>query len=313
MTLEKILKNAKKAMLIGIGGGGDVVGTLPTLNLLEQYGIESVIGGLSWERSVFDPVPGPRKFEETVNCEKISETVWYANERSATSGGVSFAESGMAKVLKKNTILLDINCGVDKTVDGIAKAADKLGCDLIVGIDVGGDAVGFGHEKGLLSPLADAIMTAALYRIRSRIPALMGIFGFGSDGELTNEELENSFKTIALNGGLLGSWGITRETLELMEKAIAVIPTEASRSPVEYALGKFKNTSIRSGNVNVELNLCSTVTFYLDPNVVFEKVSKPARTVVDCNSIEEANSALNAIGIKTELDFEMEKFKRLSV
>lgn len=313
MSLEKILKNSGKAMIIGIGGGGDIVGTLPTANLLEIYGVESVLGGLSWERSVFDPVPGPRKFEETLHCEKINEVVWFADKNSSTSSGVRFAESGMADVLNSKTLLVDINYGTDKTVDGILDAAEKLACDLVIGVDVGGDAIGFGHEKGLLSPLADAIMTATLYKLGSKMPTMMGIFGFGSDGELTIDELEKSFKAIASYGGILGSWGITQKTLQLMKKAIEIIPTEASRSPVEYAMGKFENTSIRSGTVNINLNLCSTITFYLDPGVVFENISRPARTVAECNTIEEASKALNGIGIRTELDLEMEKYKKLSV
>lgn len=312
MSLENLLKNSKKAMLIGIGGGGDIVGTLPTANLLKINGVGSVLGGLSWERSVFDPVPGPRKFEETINAEKINDVVWFANKNTTTQTGVKFAESGMSQVLGKETLLVDINYGVSTTAEGLLDAAKKLDCDIIIGIDVGGDAVGFGNEKGLMSPLADAIMTASFYKIRNKIPTMMGVFGFGSDGELTNGELENSFKTIAKNRGILGSWGITKKTLELMRKVIEVVPTEASRSPVQYAMGEFENASIRSGTVPVELNICSTLTFYLDPKVVFEKISKPAQTVIDCNSIEEASIALNNIGIKTELDLEIEKFEHRS-
>ena len=60
-----------------------------------------------------------------------------------------------------------------------------------------------------------------------------------------------------------------------MEEVIKVVPTEASRSPILYAKGEFENTKIRSGSRDVNLNLCSTATFYLDPRVVYEKISKP--------------------------------------
>ncbi|MGH7885048.1 MAG: DUF1152 domain-containing protein, partial [Thermodesulfobacteriota bacterium] len=96
MSIEKFLKNKKRAMLIGIGGGGDIVGTLPTANLLKTNGITSILGGLSWERSVFDPIPGPRKLEETINAEEINSIVWKANKDTVTTTGVKFAESCMA-------------------------------------------------------------------------------------------------------------------------------------------------------------------------------------------------------------------------
>ena len=99
MSLEKILTNSSKAMIIGIGGGGDVVGTLPRANLLKLHGIKSIIGGLPWERSVFDPVPGPRKFSETQNTTQINNIVWKANKDSKTDTGIVFAEAGVSEII----------------------------------------------------------------------------------------------------------------------------------------------------------------------------------------------------------------------
>ena len=304
--LENILRNSEKAVLLGIGGGGDVVGTLPTAKLLETFGIQCVLGGLSWERFSIDPEPGPRKFEEAKNVRKINDVVWRCEKNSITRSGARFAEAGMAEVLEEETLLVDINYGPESVFRGIEDASEKLGADLIIGIDVGGDMLGFGDEEGLMSPLADAVMTAALYKMSFQMPTVMGVFGFGSDGELSKSELERSFGIIAREGGILGSWGITAKTLELMEKAINVIPTEASRGPVKYASGTWNETSIRNKTRKVELDISSTVTFYLDPKVVYEKVSRPARLVFGCETLEEANAKLNEAGIKTELDLEME-------
>ena len=309
--LEDILKNSRKAIVLGIGGGGDIVGTLPTVNLLETNGTQCVLGGLSWERFTIDPDPGPRKLEEARNVSEINDVVWRCNKDSLTRAGARFAEAGMAEVLGEETLLVDISYGPAKVFEGITDAAQKLGADLVVGIDVGGDVLGSGDEKGLMSPLADAIMTAALYRQSFRMPTIMGVFGFGSDGELSKEELERSFGAIARNNGMLGSWGISAKTLKLMEKAIGIIPTEASRGPVEYANGAFRTTSIREGRRKVELDIRSTVTFYVDPRVVYEKVSKPAQAVYECETIGEANTKLNEAGIRTELDIEMELYENL--
>ena len=48
LSLEEILRKSTKAILLGIGGGGDIVGTIPTARLLEMFGIECVLGGLPW-------------------------------------------------------------------------------------------------------------------------------------------------------------------------------------------------------------------------------------------------------------------------
>ncbi len=307
ISLEKILKSSKRAMLIGIGGGGDIVGTLPTAGLLSMFGVDYLLGGLPWERSTIDPVPGPRRFEEIKNADKLNDVVWYCGKDTATSTGVFFAESKASEVLGVRTLLIDINQGPVTTAKGIIDAAERLGVDLIVGIDVGGDAIATGAEKGILSPLADSIMIASLYEVGRKIRTVIGVLGFGSDGELTIPELESSVKRIAGHGGIMGSWGITPDVLGVMEKLIEAVPTEASRYPVKYARGEFEGSRIRSGTKFINLNFSSTVTIYIDPAVLFEKVSVLARLVAKCTSIENANSSLHEFGIKSELDLERER------
>jgi len=312
ITLEKILAESTRAMIIGIGGGGDVVGTIPTANLLKTFGIECILGGISWERSVHDPQPGPRSFDEVRNAEKINDYVWYASSETVTKNGIKFSETGLSEVIGSKTLLVDINPGPGDVSKSLQDAADKLGCDLLIGLDVGGDSVALGNEKGLMSPLADSIMISAINMLRKKLNCILGIFGLGSDGELTLDELEYVFKMIAGYGGIIGSWGITRDTLRLLQEIISVVPTEASRCPVEYALGMFEESTIRRGTRYVKLNLSSTSTYYLDPTVIYEKISKTARAVTDCKSLESASRKLNDLGIKTELDIEMENFQKLS-
>ena len=308
-SLENIIKNANKALLIGIGGGGDIVGTIPTACLLEMFGVECIYGGLAWERSVLDPVPGPRTYEETKNARKLNDIVWYADADTTTSTGIRFAESGFSEVMGVDTLLINIHPGPKAVAQGLMDAARQLNADLIVGVDVGGDVIARGDEPGLMSPLADSIMTSALARVEKEMPAIIGLFGFGSDGELTHNELEASIKDIAQDRGILGSWGITHSALDLLEKVIEVVPTEASRHPTLYAKGEFSDTTIRSGRRNVSLSIASTVTFYFSPSVLFEKFSALSRCVSEATSLEEANAALNSINIKTELDIEVERLR----
>ncbi|HYA27816.1 MAG TPA: DUF1152 domain-containing protein, partial [Acidobacteriota bacterium] len=54
-SLEDIIHASSRALVIGVGGGGDVVGALASARFLEFCGLEFVLGGLSWERNVYDP------------------------------------------------------------------------------------------------------------------------------------------------------------------------------------------------------------------------------------------------------------------
>ncbi|MFA9409107.1 MAG: DUF1152 domain-containing protein, partial [Candidatus Dadabacteria bacterium] len=136
-SFKEIIRNSKKALLIGIGGGGDIVGTIPTADLLQMFDIECVYGGLSWERFTYDPMPGPRTFEETKNVRQLNDVVWYANKDSVTITGARFAESGFSEVIGEETLLVGINSGPDAIAEGLLDAAHKLEADLIIGVDVG--------------------------------------------------------------------------------------------------------------------------------------------------------------------------------
>lgn len=307
-SFKEILKNANRALLIGIGGGGDIVGTIPTADLLEMFDIECLFGGLSWERYTYDPVPGPRRFDETKNVRKLNEVVWYANKESLANSGARFAESGFAEVIGQETLLVGIDSGPKAVAEGILHAAGVLGADLVVGVDVGGDVIALGHEPGLMSPLADSVMTAAFARLENDIPSLIGLFGYGSDGELTHDELEASMKLKLKKNAVLGSWGITHDALARLEEVVAVVPTEASRLPIIYSKGEFENTAIRNGTRPVSLSMASTVTFYFSPSVLFEN-SRLAQAVSLCSSLEEANNALHTLKIRTELDLERDMHK----
>ena len=57
LSLEETIGLSSNAVVIGVGGGGDVVGALAAARFIEFCGLPFTLGGLSWERFVYDPVP----------------------------------------------------------------------------------------------------------------------------------------------------------------------------------------------------------------------------------------------------------------
>src|SRR3989338_6722774 len=93
LSLEDLIRSSTRALVIGVGWGGDVVGALATARFLECCGLKFFLGGLSWERSVFDPIPGPRSLNEVHDVRPLHPYVWLANSQSRTFTGVPFAET----------------------------------------------------------------------------------------------------------------------------------------------------------------------------------------------------------------------------
>jgi hypothetical protein len=306
---EAILRAARRPLVIGMGGGGDVVGALASAELMRVYdGAEPLVGGLSWERRPIDPVPGPRSADEIEGGEPLAVGVLLAGPRTRVRGReVYFAESRMAAFLGRPSLLVTIDEGPAAIAAGLRTALAELGGDLLLFIDVGGDVLAHGDEPGLRSPLCDAMLLAAAQQLGAAgAPVLLGVFGIGCDAELTNAEVLERLAAVAAGGGWCGARGLTDAVAVRLEEAIAHVPTEASAQAVRAFRGERGAVSIRGGARTFELSTLAAVTFYLDVEVTYRTAGRLAQAVAGAASLEAANDALAALGVRTELDLERE-------
>jgi hypothetical protein len=306
MDSDALLATASRPLVLGIGGGGDVVGALATAEAARLYhGAQPVLGGVAWERQPIDPVPGPRSVAEIVGGRELAPHVLAAGPETRTEGGVLFGESRMAGLLGEETVLVDVTPAPSAIAAGIAGAADRLGADLLVFVDVGGDVLAHGHEPSLGSPLCDAVMLAAAARLqREGRQVMAAIFGLGCDGELTVPEVNERIADVARAGGLAGVRGITPTVAERLDAAVKVVPTEASAQALRAFRGEVGTATIRGGRRTLELTPSAAMTFYFDPQVAMAATAPLARAVDGAASLADANETLRAMGVRTELDWE---------
>src|SRR4051795_5976430 len=104
------LATAKRPLVIGIGGGGDVVGALAVAEHCRLFhGANPIVGGVTWERSVVDPEPGPRSSDEVENALELAPGVLAASgDTMIRDSGIRFAESRVAGMLGVQTVLVDV-------------------------------------------------------------------------------------------------------------------------------------------------------------------------------------------------------------
>ena len=310
---DAVLASARRPLVIGIGGGGDVAGALATVEACRRYhGAEPRIGGVAWERRVYDPVPGPRGAAEIEGAlEEIAPGALLAGpDTRIRDGGVRFAESHMARFLDEPVLLVDILGGPAAVAAGLQAAVARLDSDLVVFLDVGGDALAHGGEPGLASPLCDAVMLAAASRLAAAgVPVLGGVFGIGCDGELTPDEVLERIGEVAAAGGLAGVRGLTEPVAARIEQAVEVVPTEASAMAVRSFRGETGQVTIRRGLRTVELTPLAALTVYFDIGAALASAARLAQAVLDAGSLEQANDVLHALGVRTELDLERESWQ----
>lgn len=301
-TIENLAKQGKKALVIGIGGGGDIVGSLPTARYIEKLGPETITGGLTWERSVNDPEPGPRKISELKNLDQLTKTTALANPRTKTTDDVKITEATVSEILDEETFLLDLNYGVKGAVEGLNNAVNELGVDFIVGVDVGGDVLGSGDEEGLRSMLADSMVLSALHNVNT--PTVLGVLGMGADGEMVLDQLMKNSAEIASVGGFLGARGIDPGDLKILREAVEKTKTESSALALKAAEGEYGDVGIRDGERKVKVSLITAITFYFDPELVVKKINNVAIKLSRTETIEEAQQIMDKEGIPTELKYE---------
>ena len=311
---EALLGAARRPLVLGVGGGGDVVGALGVAEGCRLYhDADPVVGGTTWERRVVDPAPGPRSEEEIEGAEPLAPAVLSAGPETRVAGSeVFFAESRMAGFLGARTVLVDVTRSPREIALGLQAAAETLTCDLLVFVDVGGDALGHGGEDGLASPLCDAVMLAAASMIDAggELPVLGAIFGPGCDGELTHDEVLERLAEIASAGGFAGARGLTPAVAERMAAAVERVPTEASAQALRCFHGERGRTTIRGGRRTLELSPLGALTFFFNVTAALGSAARLARAVMDADSLESANEVLHGLGVRTELDYERSRAER---
>jgi hypothetical protein len=304
---ETLLRAARRPLVIGMGGGGDVVGALATAEAMRLYDdADPLIGGLTWERRPIDPAPGPRRVDEIDGGWEVAPGVLLAGPHARVrDSDVHFGEARMAAFLGRPTVLVDVHGGAAAVADGLRRAAMALRRDLVVFVDVGGDVLAQGDEPGLRSPLCDALMLAAAGMLDAAgHPVLLGIFGTGCDSELTTAEVLERISWVAAAGGLCGARGLTEPVARRLEESLQYVPTEASAQAIRAFRGGAGTATIRGGRRTFELTSLAAQTWFLQVDATIAAAGRLARALADAPGLEEANRALNALGVRTELDLE---------
>ena len=265
-----------------------------------------VLGGVAWERFAVDPRPGPRPVEEISGGERLDPGAVLADAGTTTDSGISFAEAGVAEHLGTTTVLIDVTGGAVGAAGGVAAAMERVECDLLLGVDVGGDVLGRGDEKGLASPLCDAVMVAATLRTTGGQTPLLAVIGAGCDGELATGQVLDRVAALGRAGAWVGSWGVTPEIGAELERAADRVPTEASLMVARCARGETGAVPIRGGRRQVELGPAGALAFFFDSGIAVGELPLAA-AVANSESIDEARDALAGLGVRTELDYERDR------
>ncbi|QGR18396.1 DUF1152 domain-containing protein [Sulfurisphaera ohwakuensis] len=305
------------AFVFGLGGGGDVASTYIVMKYLSLKNISSIVGAVTWERYVEDPLPGPICKEDMKNIVMINDVITEVNQSSyAIRNGLAVIPQ-LVRFLKAMKIdkgySICIKYGPKSIAEGIADLASRLNTNFIIGVDAGGDVLAKGCEETLGSPLIDFLMLASLVELENMgFNVLLATIGAGSDGELEQEYILKRISEIARNEGLIDIKGIDKDMERDLEIILSNVNTEASRIPLEAFKGLYGEIPIRNGTRRVKVSPVSSIMFFLDPKKV--AYTSPLYDIVkNSSSLDDANRKLNEVGIYTEYNFELDLYAKFGL
>jgi hypothetical protein len=146
-------------------------------------------------------------------------------------------------------------------------------------------------------------MLAAGISLGPLLDGAIAVLGAGCDGELTPGEVLGRVAALAAAGAWIGTSSVSRAIADDVERAAAATGTEASMQVVRCARGEVGQAEIRGGRRRVPLGPVGALAFCFDVEAAQPELPLAA-TVADAGDLIEAHEALEAIGVRTELDYE---------
>jgi hypothetical protein len=169
-------------LIIGTGGGNDIVSASLVLADLRKKGIKGDIAGICSPATFHNYNGNP---ENPVNLVS-KNTSRYIPSKNRTR--LSFIDAELPELLEKEDIscnVYNLSCrfGTSRLIDNLEELIAREKYDGIIAVDVGGDILARGKEDPtILSPLMDFTTLYAVSQLK--IPSVLVEFGLQTDGEL---------------------------------------------------------------------------------------------------------------------------------
>jgi hypothetical protein len=200
--------------------------------------------------------------------------------------------------------LLDPSGGAVGLARQLTELPDLLGASPVTVVDVGGDIVALGDEPGLRSPLADSLVLAAL--AQHPLPVGVIITGAGLDGELPPDYVHERCTCLAAtHAGFVG-----RDAVTPVSRIFEWHLSETTGLLAAVAMGARGRAQIQAGRSIVELTPTAASLHRLDLQSLFAD-ARLAQSLRDTFSLDEAQQTLMQRGVRSEIEYEHEKAKRI--
>jgi hypothetical protein len=300
--------HVKDTLIFAGGGGGDALAALMIADTLGLDPKRTAFATLVWERTLFDPEPGPRAPEDFEAIEAVGEHNHRITPSSRLRGDRTTFVPRLAESFGVAYYLMDVTRGPERVRTQITELQRRLGFEKVLVVDVGGDILARGHEEMLRSPLADGLALAGTHDLDADVRVVVS--GIGLDGELSPEDVEDVHRDLIADNDTVETDVITPDTAARFASAFRWLPSEVSGLTTAAALGHRGIAEIRSSGLRVELSDESRTVRSFTHEDVYRR-NEIAEAFGGATSIQACETVLNDFGRTSELEFERRSRERL--
>jgi len=299
--LETALES-KRALILGLGGGGDVIQGIPAARLFRQLGFEAIyLGGVNCQWWMPDGQPQSDVFGVSIlgptiyDVDRLEPSERWAPRlrgvsAASSAGGRRPAEAVLADLLPGRPFVASLSDGSAGLAESLAGFVEERGIDLVVGVDIGSDSFHRGDEvQPAHTSLVDFLSIGALLELPC--PIFYGVAGYGCDGEMQLPELDERVGATMRAGGYLGAHGLTQGDVAAMLEACERYPDPVEPLAPLAARGEL---GLRRVNTHgpwgtpVNVTPLAAVMLFFDPRVMASEVSPGILALKDTTSLAEA-------------------------
>lgn len=291
-----------RAVVIAAGGGGDAISAGVAGRRL---GVDiAAVLSYSWDRLMLDPAPGPRGRADFVGGVDVAPGVFEILGGSRLRSGARPTLPAVAAVVRERVVLLDPVGGAVGVGAQIAAAAKEFDADQVVVVDVGGDILATGGERGLRTPLADSLALAA--SVRSGLPVRLVVAGMGLDGELGGRELAG--RLAALGG--VAVFTFEAADFDPVRELFVWHPSEANGLLAAAAGGIRGRVETRRGDGTVVLTDAATIAYEFDADRVL--TATLAAQLIGTADLAAVEKIIRIHRGSSEIDYERQRLAEVS-
>ncbi|MGH8931195.1 MAG: DUF1152 domain-containing protein [Egibacteraceae bacterium] len=294
-------------LLIGAGGGGDVIAAAMIWRALQRRGVSgpAYFASYAWERREVDPLPGPRDPSAFEGLQRVGERNYRVTPSTAPRTPVRSHLPRLTVDLAGPIFLLDPRRGAVGMRVQLEELVDVLSLIEVIVVDVGGDILARGDEPTLRTPLADFLVLAAVVDLP--VSTTLLVAGLGLDAEL-------SFDQAASRCGALGSGApsmrLTFEDAAGFAEVFERHPSETTGLLWLAAMGYAGRAEIRDQGLVVSVESQHADLYEVDPTRTLES-NRLGRDLSSTTSFAAVEDCFRRASVVSELEYERAKADRL--